>query len=147
MKNYVKKNYSQPVNTLEELEKWIDSIYEYISGAGLEYIEEYKFLPNVLRLIDSEMDNPNRTWVSIRGGGFQKYTNVLLVAKLCSDTQLGDKISFIEDIVNHPEYPNYDNGMEYWSPFMKVLKDVKPKYLDFPRIVDTRNGYIQSPII
>lgn len=141
-----KDRYSQPVNTLEELEKWVDGIYKYISSSGMDFIEEYKYLPNVLRLIDCEMDDPTHLWQSIMGFSFQKYTNVLLVAKLCGDINIDKKIDYIETILKNPEITIDEDGLTYWELFKKILKDVKPRYPHYSKLSEEDLRIFNPPL-
>jgi hypothetical protein len=124
----LKSRYGQPLNTLDDLDKYKQSIYQYISGTGMDYIEEYKYLPNLLRLLDNEMDEPNRVWNSMMAGGFQRFTDVLLVAQLCSDTNMEKKLDYVEKVFQDNEWPRMGGETEYWEAFLKILPTIKPRY-------------------
>jgi|JI7StandDraft_1071085.scaffolds.fasta_scaffold75952_1 hypothetical protein len=130
----MKSTYGQPINTLQDMDKWIESIYEYISGTGIDYIEEYKYLPNLLRLLDNEMDEPNRIWNSMMAGGMQRFTDVLLVAQLCSDTNMEKKLDYVEKELQNLEWQIMGGEAEYWEAFLKILPTIKPRYPHYSKL-------------
>lgn len=87
----MKSRYGQPLNTLEDIDKWANSVYEYLSGTGMDFIESNKYLPNFLRLIDEEFAESGILGNSLLAGGFQRVTDVMLVAQLCGDIYIEKK--------------------------------------------------------
>ncbi|HMR88589.1 MAG TPA: hypothetical protein PKD51_10560 [Saprospiraceae bacterium] len=130
----LKSRYCQPINTLQDMDNWIDSIYEYISGTGMDYIEEYKYLPNLLRLLDNEIDEPNRVWNSIVAGGFHRFTDVMLVSQLCSDTNMEKKLDYVEKVLQDTEWPRIGGESEYWEAFLKILPTIKSRYPHYSKL-------------
>jgi hypothetical protein len=130
----MKNQYGQPINTLQDLDKWIDSIHEYISGTGMDYIEEYKYLPNLLRLLDDEIEDTGREWHSMMAGGFHRFTDVMLVAQLCSDLNMGKKLKYVETVILDPQYPLEEGDVEYWDTFLKILPTIKPRYPHYSKL-------------
>lgn len=130
----LKSRYVQPLNTLDDLDKYKQSIYQYISGTGMDYVEEYKYLPNLLRLLDNEMDEPNRIWNSMMAGGFQRFTDVMLVSQLCSDINMEKKLEYVEKVFQDTEWPRMGGESEYWETFLKILPTIKPRYPHYSKL-------------
>lgn len=142
----LKSSYGQPINTLQDMDNWIDSIFEYISGTGLDYIEEYKYLPNLLRLLDNEMDEPNRVWNSMMAGGFQRFTDVMLVSQLCSDINREKKLDFVDKVLQDPEWPRIGGETEYWEAFLKILPTIKPRYPHYSKLSEEDLRLFNPPL-
>jgi len=130
----VKSRYAQPLNSLYDLDKWIDSIYKYISGTGLDYIEEYKYLPNLLRLLDEDYLESYEMGHPLASGGFRRFTDFMLIAKLCSDNKITAKIKYVEDNLLNPEYPKYEGDEKYWDDFLKILDSVSARYPHYSKL-------------
>lgn len=122
---HFKDQYGRPLKNSEDLSAWAASVQDYIHHEGKEFIEEYKYLPNVLKQMDSDFSQ-NGQWNILWGS----ILNGLVVSKLCSDVNYDEKFLYIENqIFNTPFYhQRHPAWMDFWKEFIEVMEHVKPIY-------------------
>ncbi len=103
------------VETEADVLRWKNALLNYINYAGEQFIAKFSYLPNVLRELDSIEQSENLSYLKIMLGRFDHLFRVLIISKLCNDTNFKYKFHCIKDEIMLEE--NSD-----WHPYFKALE-------------------------
>ncbi|WP_194767358.1 hypothetical protein [Tamlana sp. I1] len=111
-------------NTPEEIEQGIELINTYINGEGQTFLDTYMYLPNILKRMD-ELEAKGSSWQDILAGTLDAYFRVLIISKLCNDSNYESKKALVDLIF---EKPGYENWIPFYEKLKLVLPTIQPKY-------------------
>jgi hypothetical protein len=111
------------VNTQEELEFFTEWILNYLKTDGQKFIENYSYLPNILKKMD-ELQTEGKYWSEILSGCEDNLFRGLIISKLCNDKNYNKKIEYVDSIF----YESPDDWLPYYEKLKEHLKSVEPIY-------------------
>ena len=122
-------SHSFEANNLEEIEQGIELIKNYINGDGKLFLDNYLYLPNILKRMD-ELESEGILWQDRKNGGILAGTldanfRGLIISKLCNDKNYESKKAIVDLKL---EKPNYANWKPYYEKLKTVLPSIQPKY-------------------
>ncbi|MEO1049144.1 MAG: hypothetical protein AAFX87_00870 [Bacteroidota bacterium] len=113
------------INNDDDLVEWKNSIITYITDAGLQFVEYYSDLRNVLKKMDDlAKESDMKAWKHILGGGPTFVFRGLIISKLCGDPGFDVKVKFMDENFA-PEVP------ENWAA---AYGNIKPMIFDLEKL-------------
>lgn len=118
----------QPVETEQDCIDYCQSIISYMETEGKSFVEQYSYLPNILKEMD-RLVSEGKYWNGMYGkggiltGGFDSNFRGLIISKLCNDTNYEKKLDWIESRVSENE-----KWLPYYEKLKERLKSVEPIY-------------------
>lgn len=111
-----------------QLEEFTDWVIDYLENDGKQFIETYSYLPNVLKRMD-ELTIEGKVWqnneVGILSGALDAQLRGLIIAKLCNDNGLNDKILMCDEIFYRDQYKDW---LPYYIKLKEQLPSIQPLY-------------------
>lgn len=111
------------VENQEQLEFFTNWIINYLQTSGKEFIENYSYLPNILKKMD-ELQAEGKYWSEILSGSDNNLFRGLIISKLCNDINYEEKVKYIDSIF----YETPDNWLPYYEKLKLRLNTVEPIY-------------------
>ena len=115
------------IDAPEAANAYLDWYISYLLGEGLEFLNYYSYLPNVLKKMD-ELDKTNTYWgkeeVGILPWGAADFIG-LVISKLCNDPKYEKKLerfnAYYSEDKNEEKLPTFEKLKE-------ILEHVEPRY-------------------
>ena len=115
------------IDSPEAVNAYLDWYIGYLLGEGLEFLNYYSYLPNVLKKMD-ELDKTNTYWgegkVGILSWGAAYFIG-LVISKLCNDPKYDEKLerlnAYYSEDKNEEKLPTFEKLKE-------ILERVEPRY-------------------
>ena len=115
------------IDAPEAANAYLDWYISYLLGEGLEFLNYYSYLPNVLKKMD-ELDKTNTYWgkeeVGILPWGAVDFIG-LVISKLCNDPKYEKKLerfnAYYSEDENEEDLPAFEKLKE-------ILERVEPRY-------------------
>ena len=116
------------IDNYRELKIFTDWVIDYLENDGKQFIETYSYLPNVLKRMD-ELTIEGKVWqnneVGILSGALDAQLRGLIIAKLCNDNGLNDKILMCDEIFYREQYKDW---LPYYIKLKEQLPSIQPLY-------------------
>ena len=111
------------IDAPEAANAYLDWYISYLLGEGLEFLNYYSYLPNVLKKMD-ELDKTNTYWgkeeVGILPWGAADFIG-LVISKLCNDPKYEKKLERFNAYYSKEDLPAFEKLKE-------ILERVEPRY-------------------
>ena len=105
-----------------------NSYINYYEEKGKHFIEHYSSLPNILKRMN-ELTLEGKVWqdrgVGILSGALDAQLRGLIIAKLCNDNGLNDKILMCDEILYRDQYKDW---LPYYIKLKEQLPSIQPLY-------------------
>jgi len=108
--------------TIIEIEEFAQSFIKFYENEGQAFIDQYSYLPNVLKEMD-RLEAENLYWKEILSGGPDYLFRGVIISKLCNDANFNKKILFVNSLLKSSE-----DWAPYWAKLKEVLPSIQPKY-------------------
>ena len=123
----LKRGYWGGIDTLEAVNAYLDWYISYLLGEGLEFLNYYSYLPNVLKKMD-ELDKTNTYWgkeeVGILPWGAADFIG-LVISKLCNDPKYEKKLERFNAYYSKDEN---EEDLLAFEKLKEILERVEPRY-------------------
>jgi len=115
------------INAPEAANAYLDWYISYLLGEGLEFLNYYSYLPNVLKKMD-ELDKTNTYWgkeeVGILPWGAADFIG-LVISKLCNDPKYEKKLERFNAYYSKDEN---EEDLPAFEKLKEILERVEPRY-------------------
>ena len=105
--------------------KWGELIVSYMENEGQDFIEEYSYLPNVLKEMNRLEREGEQNYLKILRGGIDHIFRGLIISRLCNDSDYERKLKKWEPLILMPKYEEWHSSFE---KLKKLLSETKPIY-------------------
>jgi len=120
-----KSFFEMDIQSENDVNEWAIAFLDYIKNDGLDFLNKYTYLPNVLTKIDEIENGGKEYYLDIISGGLDHLFRVLIISKLCNDPKFSDREKYIEGIMSIEKYEMYQY---YFGLLKKELEKVEPIY-------------------
>ena len=115
------------IDAAEAANAYLDWYISYLLGEGLEFLNYYSYLPNVLKKMD-ELDKTNTYWgkeeVGILPWGAADFIG-LVISKLCNDPKYEKKLERFNAYYSKDEN---EEDLPAFEKLKEILEHVEPRY-------------------
>lgn len=115
------------IDASEAANAYLDWYISYLLGEGLEFLNYYSYLPNVLKKMD-ELDKTNTYWgkeeVGILPWGAADFIG-LVISKLCNDPKYEKKLERFNAYYSKDEN---EEDLPAFEKLKEILERVEPRY-------------------
>ena len=115
------------IDAPEAANAYLDWYISYLLGEGLEFLNYYSYLPNVLKKMD-ELDKTNTYWgkeeVGILPWGAADFIG-LVISKLCNDPKYEKKLERFNAYYSKDEN---EEDLPAFEKLKEILERVEPRY-------------------
>ena len=115
------------IDAPEAANAYLDWYISYLLGEGLEFLNYYSYLPNVLKKMD-ELDKTNTYWgkeeVDILPWGAADFIG-LVISKLCNDPKYEKKLEQFNAYYSKDEN---EEDLPAFEKLKEILERVEPRY-------------------
>ena len=115
------------IDSPEAVNAYLDWYIGYLLGEGLEFLNYYSYLPNVLKKMD-ELDKTNTYWgkeeVGILPWGAADFIG-LVISKLCNDPKYEKKLERFNAYYSKDEN---EEDLPAFEKLKEILERVEPRY-------------------
>ena len=115
------------IDAPEAANAYLDWYISYLLGEGLEFLNYYSYLPNVLKKMD-ELDKTNTYWgkeeVGILPWGAADFIG-LVISKLCNDPKYEKKLERFNAYYSKDEN---EEDLPAFEKLKEILEHVEPRY-------------------
>ena len=115
------------IDAPEAANAYLDWYISYLLGEGLEFLNYYSYLPNVLKKMD-ELDKTNTYWgkeeVGILPWGAVDFIG-LVISKLCNDPKYEKKLERLNAYYSKDEN---EEDLYAFEKLKEILERVEPRY-------------------
>lgn len=115
------------IDSPEAVNAYLDWYIGYLLGEGLEFLNYYSYLPNVLKKMD-ELDKTNTYWgedkVGILSWGAAYFIG-LVISKLCNDSKYDEKLERLNAYYSEDEN---EEDLPVFEKLKEILERVEPRY-------------------
>ena len=123
----LKRGYWGGIDAPEAANAYLDWYISYLLGEGLEFLNYYSYLPNVLKKMD-ELDKTNTYWgkeeVGILPWGAADFIG-LIISKLCNDPKYEKKLERFNAYYSKDEN---EEDLPAFEKLKEILERVEPRY-------------------
>lgn len=116
----------KPIKTEFDCITYCESIIQYMENDGKQFEKKYSQLPNILKEINTLM-NEGKYWHQGKIKLGQGYYTGLIISKLCNDPDYENKFNYVMGLYSAPE-----NNLTAYLPYLEKLRErlntVEPIY-------------------
>lgn len=103
------------IESEEDVLRWKEALISYINRDGKLFIEEFSYLPNVLRRLNQNSTLETLSYTKILLGRLDHLFRALIISKLCDDPFFQEKLSLVKAEIAKDEnfqWINHFNELE-----------------------------------
>ena len=104
------------INNPEDVGKWKEALFSYVENEGMEFIEKYSHIPNILAEMDKIDQSNGHTYTPFILGRIDHLFRALIISKLCNDPKYLERKERFDNIILQQKY-------EKWHPYYERLKE------------------------
>jgi hypothetical protein len=123
VKGVISFNMNETIKTDAQIDLYFNAIQHYVEFDGKDFLKKFTYLPNILKEIDL-LESEGRYWREFIGGGPEHLFRVLIISKLCNDSNYTKKFSRVSEAFNS----GLSAWQPYWQKLLTLLENIEPIY-------------------